>query len=213
MTEPAQQTRRYDSEVRRQQASNTRAAILAAFAEQLGRSGASDVNVVEAAESAGVAVRTVYHHFPDRKARLEGLAAWLSEKMGPVRAPLETADDLPDYVRAAYARAERFEALSRAGVVAGMSSDVRLMRLAATRRRIRELLDALGAPAAETERAAAVIAVLESSEAGYPLVEIHKLSFADAGEAAACAVAAVIADLRLKSIGRRLRGSGPPRRR
>ena len=69
----------------------------------------------------------------------------------------------------------------------------------------------IGAPAAETARAAAVVAVLESSEAGFPLVETHGLSFAEAGEASAAAVSAIIADLRrlAGSAARRpLRGRG-----
>jgi AcrR family transcriptional regulator len=192
---PAAATRPYRSSQREARAAATRERILTSFAEQLGRPGATDVNVVEAARVAGVSVRTVYHHFPDRTARLEALAGWLSEQFGPVQAPLERAADLPDYVRAAYARAAAHEALTRAGLVAGMATDIRLLRLAGTRRRIRQLLDEIGAPAADTARAAAVIAVLESSEAGFPLVEYQGLTFAEAGEAAADAVAAIIKDL------------------
>jgi hypothetical protein len=108
-------------------------------------------------------------------------------------------DDLPGYTRAAYARAARYETLTRAGLAAGPSSEVRMLRLSRTRRRIRELLDSIGAPAAETERAAAVVAILESSEAGFPLVDGHGLSFTEAGKAAAEAIEAVIDRLRAKA--------------
>jgi hypothetical protein len=62
----------------------------------------------------------------------------------------------------------------------GLSTDVRLHRHQRNRRRIRELLPELGAPAAETERAAAVVTVLESSEGGFPLVDFQGLTFAEA---------------------------------
>ena len=191
--------RPYRSAQRDAQAAATRDRILTAFADQLGRPGVVDVNVVEAAKVAGVSVRTVYHHFPDRPARLASLAQWLSARFGPIEVPLDVADDLPNYVRAAYRRASVNESLTRAGLAAGMSTEVRLMRLTTTRRRIRALLDEIRAPADVTARAAAVIAVLESSEAGFPLVDYHRLSFAEAAEAAAEAVAAIIADLRSRA--------------
>ena len=87
-------------------------------------------------------------------------------------------------------------ALTRAGLVAGLSTEVRLTRLRRTRARIGELLESIGAPRADTDRAAAVVAVLESSEAGRPLVDVHGLSFEEAGNAAAEAIEAVVHRLR-----------------
>ena len=167
-----------------------------AFARQLGRPGALDVNVTEAARQAGVAVRTVYHYYPDRQARVEALAEWTQKVFGSVDHPLEKADDIPGYTRAAYARAERHEALTRAGMAAGLSTDVRLERHQRVKGRIRELLAELGAPDAETERAAAVVTVLESSEGGFALVDYHGMSIAEAAEAAAEGIQAIIARLR-----------------
>jgi AcrR family transcriptional regulator len=189
-------TRPYSSPRRQEQAEATQGRILEAFARQLGRPGAGDINVTEAAREAGVAVRTVYHYFPDRRARVEALAAWTQAQFGPVEHPLQTVDDLPGYARAAYARAERHEALTRAGLAAGLSTDVRVARHQRVRARIRELLATIGAPEPETQRAAALVAVLESSEAGFPLVDLHGLSFGQAGQAAAEGIEAVIARLR-----------------
>jgi AcrR family transcriptional regulator len=189
-------TRPYSSVRRREQAEATRQRILEAFARQLGQPGAVDINITDAARDAGVAVRTVYHYFPDRQARVEALAAWTQEVFGPVDHPLEKADDIPGYTRAAYARSEQHEALTRAGMAGGLSTDVRLHRHQRNRRRIRELLTELGAPAAETERAAAVVTVLESSEGGFPLVDFQGLTFAEAADAAAEAIEAIIARLR-----------------
>ena len=193
---PSTTARRYSSPVRERQAENTRQRILEALAHQLGRPGAVDVNVTEAAKEAGVSVRTVYHHFPDRTARVEALAEWTRDALGPVDHPLVTADDIPGFTRAAYARAERNEAFWRIGMVPGLSSDVRRARHDRVRKRIRELLDEIGAPGPETERATAAIILLESPEGGVVLVDMLGLSFMDAADAAAEAIAAVISQLK-----------------
>lgn len=196
MTVPPAPTRRYSSPRRREQAEATRQRILTAFVRQLGRPGALDINVTEAARDAGVAVRTVYHYFPDRRARVEGIAAWTLEGIGPVDHPLETADDIAGYARAAYARAERHEDLMRAGTVAGLSADVHLARHLRTRTRIRQLLADIGAPGPETERAAAVVAVIESSEGGVALIDMQGLTFTEAADAVAETIDAIVARLR-----------------
>jgi hypothetical protein len=81
-------------------------------------------------------------------------------------------------------------------MVPGLSSDVRRARHGRVRRRIRELLDEIGASGPETERATASIILLESPEGGV-LVDMLGLSFVDAADAAAEAIAAVIAQLRV----------------
>jgi AcrR family transcriptional regulator len=189
-------TRSYDNTGRQAKAALTRAAILEAFVAQLGQPGVSDVSVPEAAERVGVSVRTVYHHFPDREARVAGLAEWSEAVMGPVDHPLAVVDDIPGFIRAAYDRARRFEALTRALYTTGLGGEARNRRLQSRRRRYRQLLDTIGAPRSATRRAAAVISVLATSEAGMPLVDIHKLSFAEAGAAAAAAAEAIITSLR-----------------
>jgi hypothetical protein len=68
---------------------------------------------------------------------------------------------------------------------------VRLARLARRRARIREVLDELGADAEKTRRAAAIVSLLASSEAGIPLLDLHGLDMEQAGEAAAEATEAI----------------------
>lgn len=189
-------TRGYSSPTRDKQAEETRRRLLEAFAHQLGRPDAVDINVTEAARRAGVSVRTVYHHFPDRAARVEALAEWTRAALGPVDHPLDTADDIPGFTRAAYARAERQEAFWRIGMVPGLSSEVRRARHGQVRSQIRKLLDDIGAPASETEKATAAVILLESPEGGVVFVDMLGLSFADAADAAANAITAVIAQLR-----------------
>ncbi len=69
-------TRVYRSELRTEQAERTRERILEALVEQLGE-GNEDFSIPRVAERAGVSVRTVYHHFPNRDAQIEAVARWL----------------------------------------------------------------------------------------------------------------------------------------
>ena len=94
--------RSYESRLRRDQAERTRDLILAAFAEQLGRPGVSELSVREAAVRAGVAVRTVYHYFPDRQAQLKALASWIEGQLMPTPFEPHSADDLLEMARLLY---------------------------------------------------------------------------------------------------------------
>ena len=183
--------------MRASRAAETREAILAAFADQLGRPGVVALSLPEAAATAGAALRTVYHHFPDPEGRLTALAEWAEEQLGPTPS-IEGVDDLPDHVRRAYARAAKRVDLARAIYVSGVAQDVRTRRLRARRNDIAALLTGLGAPAEPTARAITTVSLLASTEAGIPLVDVHGLTMEEAGEAAAQAVAATIADLRAR---------------
>lgn len=189
--------RRYRSSTRDEGAAATRAAILAAFAEQLGQPGVVELSLADAAAAADVGLRTVYHHFPDPADRLGAIAEWAEHELGPMPS-IDGVDDLPDHVRRAYARSARRVDLARAIYVSGVAQDVRTRRVRARRNDIAALLTGLGAPAEPTARAIATVSMLASTEAGIPLVDVHGLTMEEAGEAAAQAVAATIADLRAR---------------
>src|SRR5260370_5138546 len=55
--------------------------ILAAFAAELARRDWADFSIPDVARAAGVSVRTVYHHFPNRDAQLEAVARWLDDQI------------------------------------------------------------------------------------------------------------------------------------
>ena len=183
--------------MRAAQASATRDAILAAFADQLGQPGVVALSLPEAAAAAGVALRTVYHHFPAPEDRLVAVAEWAEQQLGPTPS-IAGVHDLPDHVRRAYARAARRVDLARAIYVSGVAQDVRTRRLRARRHDIAALLTGLGAPAEPTARAIATVSMLASTEAGIPLVDVHGLTMEEAGEAAAQSVEAIVADLRAR---------------
>ena len=73
-------TRTYDSPLRRENAQRTRKRILDAAASVITEDG--EFVVAQVAERAGVSVRTVYHHFPDRETMLDALGEWLAEELG-----------------------------------------------------------------------------------------------------------------------------------
>jgi AcrR family transcriptional regulator len=75
-------SRTYRSPLRDEQARRTRSLILDALVELLADRRADDITTREIADRAGVSQPTVYRHFPDRTALLEGISARIGELMG-----------------------------------------------------------------------------------------------------------------------------------
>lgn len=194
--------RAYHSPRREAGAQATRDRITAAFAAQLGEPGRAELSVPEAADTAGVSVRTVYHHFPDRSARLAAVAEWVDRQLHPDGFIPTTPADLPELARRAYESAERHDALVRAHyATSGLAGEVRRQRRGPRIAGIAEALRSIGADPAHTDRAIALVAHLTSAEAGIPLVDVHGLTHAEAGEAVAQAIEALVADLESRAPG------------
>ena len=196
MGEAQPRARGYESPLRRDQAERTKDLILAAFAEQLGRPGASELSVKEAAVRAGVAVRTVYHYFPDRQAQLKALASWIEAQLMPTPFEPQTAEDLLEMGRLLYESFRRNETLVRAQMVAGFASEVRALRRQARVNAIHRVVATLGAPEPMSVGAATIIAHLASAEAGIPLIDRYGLSHDDIRAAVLQTIQAILADLR-----------------
>jgi AcrR family transcriptional regulator len=99
-------TRTYDSPLRRENAQRTRRRILDAAASVITLDG--DFVVAQVADRAGVSVRTVYHHFPDRETMLDALGEWLAEELGYPRT--EWPADLASFADLTEAAAEQLSA-------------------------------------------------------------------------------------------------------
>lgn len=186
----------YASPVRDEQAARTRTRILAAFAEQLDRPGTTDISVTEAAKRAGVAVRTVYHYFPDRDARLRGLAQWIDRQLQPATLLPQEPDDLPQLARSAYRAVQRNETLLRAQMATGFTAEVRATRRRERTAAIHRVVASVGAPPEQSHRAAALIAHLISADTALPLMDVHGLSLEEASAVVVRAVETIVADLR-----------------
>jgi AcrR family transcriptional regulator len=189
--------RAYRSPRRAEGASATAAAIAAALADQLGQPGGGEPSVPEAAAVAGVGVRTVYHHLPDTRSRLAAVAAWADDALGPLP-PIAGAADLPEHARRAHRRGARRLEVVRALARASRVDDRRTRQRRSHQLEIAALLTGIGAPAAPTNRATAIVAMLSSPETLLPLVEAHGLDPDDAVEAVAEAVDAVVRRLRTR---------------
>jgi AcrR family transcriptional regulator len=192
-----QPKRSYRSPRRAEGAATTAAAIAAALAEQLGRSPGGELSVPEAAATAGVGVRTVYHHLPTHDARLRAVAAWVDDALGPLP-PIAGAADLADHARRAHRRGAGRLGLVRALARASHVDDQRTRRRRSHQLEIAALLAGIGAPTAPTNRAAAIVAMLSSPETLVPLIDVHGLDPDEAAEAVAEAVEAAVWRLRAR---------------
>jgi len=93
---PAPTTRPYRSTLRDRQATQTRELILDAVTTLIADRRADEVTTREIASTAGVSERTVYRHFSDRDAILEGLSQRLPEVDGIAPSFRDVGlDDLP----------------------------------------------------------------------------------------------------------------------
>ncbi len=94
MSEPRR--RAYSSSLRDSQAQRTRDLILDALTELLSEQPADQISTRAIGERAGVSQPTVYRHFADRQALLEGLSDRVASSVAarPDDARLETLDDL-----------------------------------------------------------------------------------------------------------------------
>jgi AcrR family transcriptional regulator len=139
--EPA---RPYKSPLRDDQARRTRGLILDAFTELLTDRRADEITTREIADRAGVSQPTVYRHFPDRTALLEGISARIGELMdapdGPP--PLATLDDVGPRLEALFVASEAFPVEVRAEVL--LNADPRRYS-PETRQHSEELLGAVAA--------------------------------------------------------------------
>lgn len=189
--------RPYRSVAREAHAEATRTAILRAFADQLGRPGATDLSPTAAAAAAGVSLRSVHAHFPDLTSRLAGVAAHVDEELGPPP-PIEGVDDLPEHVRRVHRRAAEHLPLARALATASRADTARARRTRGRHLDIAALLTGIGAPTEPTRRAIAAVCMLAELDALVPMVDVHGLEPDEAAEAAAHAVAAIVADLRAR---------------
>lgn len=79
MATPRRGTRGYRTDLRAKQAAETRAAIVDALLAELARAheAREELSLTRVADRAGVALRTVYHHFPDRATQLAAISARL----------------------------------------------------------------------------------------------------------------------------------------
>ena len=164
--------RQYVSPKREAQAQATRTAILEAFAEQLSKPGRDHLSPSEAAERAGVSLRTVHFHFPNEESQVLALGAWYDSLVALDTVELATGpDDLPRYYREIHKRGLKHPLTRILASDKGVWGEMRVTRRAARIEAIRRAVKAIGAPPRATADATAMLLSLSGADASWPLVD------------------------------------------
>lgn len=188
-------TRAYRSSLRAAQAEETRHRILAAMAEQLAE-GPAEFSLPRVAQRAGVALRTIHHHFPDAEARIAGLAEWIDAQSGIAEAGPDSADDMAPYARRMAEAFFRNERLMRAQLAPGVAERVRGRRRRRREQRLRKGVEALVPDPRAAASAAAMFAWLISADTAVALADRHGLERGEVARAMEWAARALVAAIR-----------------
>lgn len=132
------EARAYRSELRAQQAEETRARILDAAGRVMVR-GVATLSIPAVAREAGVSVPTIYRHFATKLDLLEAVYPHALRRAAHKQPAVpRTLDELRDGLRAYFEHMESFDDLDRAAMASPASEEVRRLsmpdRLAAFRR-------------------------------------------------------------------------------
>lgn len=191
--------RQYVSPKREAQAQATRTAILEAFAEQLSEPGRDHLSPSEAAERAGVSLRTVHFHFPNEESQAQALGVWYDSLVALDTVELAAEpDDLPRYYREIHRRGLKHPFTRILASDKGVWGQMRVTRRAARIEAIRRAVKAVGAPPRATADATAMLLSLSGADASWPLVD-HGLPAERVPDVIANTVELILAQLRVQA--------------
>ncbi len=134
--------RAYDNSRREQQRLATREALVRAMVDAM--AAGEDPSPARIAAAAGVAVRTVYVHFPDRASRIQAISDWIDTQVAMDGLLPSSLDDLPAYAERLVDHVLQNEPLIRAQLAPGLSRAVRALRKRPHIDRVAALLSADG---------------------------------------------------------------------
>ena len=101
VTRKAPARREYHSALRQEQSERTRALLVDTAGEMVASGAMRELSLRQVAERAGVAVPTVYRHFPTRESFIAPLTDWITRRLGVRDLPASVAE-LPAFVRRLY---------------------------------------------------------------------------------------------------------------
>ena len=183
----------YDSPLRREQAEQTRSRIVGAALDLI-VGGVEGLTMPEVAKAAGVALRTVFRHFPTRDDLLDATWQALQVRMGDTP-DLESLDELAGFLPELFGRYGAMEDHIRGAMFAQTFVSSR-QRLGADRaRKMRRAVAAQFTAGDERSRAMAASAAytLTVPLVSIVLKEAYGLSSSEAGRACVWAVRALAA--------------------
>lgn len=184
-------TRQYSSPLRESQANRTRALILDALTELLADHRADEVSTRQIADRAGVSQPTVYRHFPDRSALIEGLADRVAQKAADRGTPPpETIEEWTAWALPAFLAADEHSVETTAEAV--LNADPRRYSQA-SRKRSRELQASVERWLPDLDirdhvRVAALFRVLASVQTWLRMREEFGLTGSESGEIVSWAI-------------------------
>lgn len=189
----------YTSTLRDRQVAETRESILDALTHLLGDRRADEVTTRDIAASAGVSQRTVYRHFPDREALLEGLTQRLPQFEGPKPSfGSGGLGDIAPTARRLMAMLDDHYVTARAEAVFNADPRRFAAETQANTREMRELL-ASGLPELDEReqlRVAAVIRCLVSTQAWLRMREEFGVPGTESGPVVAWVIDTIFRELR-----------------
>ena len=191
--------RRYNSGLRDRQVAQTRELILDAVADLLGDRRADEVATRDIAAAAGVSERTVYRHFPDRNALLEGLSRRLLPLDGGKPSfGVGSVDDIAPTSRRLMELLDEHYVIARAEAVFNADPRRFAADTQANTREMRELLARELPELGEREqlRIAAVIRCLVSTQAWLRMREEFGVPGTESGPVVAWVIDTIIRELR-----------------
>jgi AcrR family transcriptional regulator len=178
----------YDSPLRREQAEQTRARIVEA-ARLLVVSGVEGLTMQQAAKEAGVALRTVFRHFPTREDLLDAVWQAMNRQMGETP-DLDSLDELTQFVPELFGRYEAVEGQIRGAMFASTFESSRRRLGSGRAQKMRKAVAAQFVGGDERSRAMAAAAAytLTIPLVSIPLKEAYGLSTPEAARAVAWAI-------------------------
>ncbi len=193
-------TRPYKSPKRAAQSAATREAILEAFADQLAEPGREALSPQEAASAAGVSVRTVHTHFPNREGQITALGEWIDGRIFPDGFVVaQGADDLPRYFREIHAKALASPASRALSMTLVRWPEIRQKRRVERLDAIRRAAAGIGAPRRATEDATAILLGLSGADASWRMHDLYGLPLKRVPGAIAKTVALIVEQLKCEA--------------
>jgi AcrR family transcriptional regulator len=159
--------RPYQSELRAEQAEETRRRILDASL-RVAAAGLASLSVPAVAREAGVSVPTVYRHFGTKAELLTEMYPHAAQRAGLDRVlDPSTVDEVKGVTRAVIERMDAMDDASRAALASPIADEVRHATMPARFKRIRKLAESIDPPlsAADVDRITRLLVVLFSSSA------------------------------------------------
>jgi len=159
------ETRPYRSQLREEQAEQTRARILDATLRVMA-DGIASVSIPAVAREAGVSVPTVYRHFGMKRDLMAALHPYVMRRAGfDEFAPPRSIDELRDTVHSLFERLDAADDLARAAMASPASEEARAIHMPGRLELGRRIADTIEPKLAKAdrERIARLLVVLISS--------------------------------------------------